>query len=827
GNQAIVPGNPQASEMMRRITESDPELRMPLNEDPLEDAEIQLLEEWIRQGAKWDEHWSYTSPKSAIPQTDDSWAQTEIDQFILSEMHKHDLQPSPPVASHQLARRAALDITGLPPQPALVRQFMNGEINYASLLDRLLDSPHYGEKWTAMWLDLARYADTKGYEKDGGRNIWRYRDWVINAFNKDLPFDQFTIEQLAGDLLDEPTTDQLIATAFHRNTMTNSEGGTEDEEYRTAAVIDRVNTTFEVWQGMTMACVQCHSHPYDPIRHEDYYRAFALFNNTMDADLDHEFPFISEVRDSIHAADVAEIAEWLEPQAQVVNDAGLMPASRMAEVMMPWLVPALADDIQDVLISRSGSCSNSSYNANNQKNKRYYLLFKDIDLTGASAVKFRVATRGTDGMIQVILDHIGGEVVCEAPLPHTRKIKKGYNEISFPLSKKVQGSRDLLIKLINTTDKLPDGLMDLASVEIVKEEPLNDEQQKRRSTLLASYLAGIQTPVMRKKSAQLSRTTQVFDRGSYLDKTDTVVGGIPALYHYDKPIRNRLDLAHWLVDSENPLTARVYVNRIWNQLFGRGLVLTLDDFGSQTIASPHRDLLDYLAVQFMGEWAWSTKRLIKEILLSSTYQQAAHWEEENSVSDPENQFYTRAPRPRLSAEEIRDQALSISGLITPLLHGPSVMPPQPDGIWKMPYSGEKWQSAQDDQRFRRGLYTYWRRTTPYPSMIAFDSPSREVCVSKRINTNTPLQALVTLNDPVFTEAAQSLGAWMQTQPGSIQEKITAGFERAFYRAPSEEELAILVDLHSSNHTVQGTRSLDAFGLVANTILNLDELLTKG
>ena len=825
GSRAIIPGNAAGSELIKRIKETDPELRMPKEGNALTETEITLLEDWINQGAEWDDHWSYVKPIIRTPEIDNDWIQHDIDRYILQVMQQNELDVSPRAEKHELLRRFSLDITGLPPSPELADLYLAGILSESEVMDRLLQSPHYGEHWSSMWLDLARYADTKGYEKDAPRSIWRYRDWVIDAYNQDMPFTQFTIDQLAGDLVENATADQMIATAFHRNTMTNTEGGTEDEEFRSAAGIDRVNTTFEVWQGMTMSCVQCHSHPYDPIKHEDFYGLYAIFNNTMDADLDSEFPFMLEVRDSLHANEIDELSQWLGAENSPVRDQVIDPGT-LRSIISPRLIPALCDDFKNVLISKWGGCNNRSTLANNQKDKKYYLLYEDLALDELTGFRFSTKAHGDAAEIRVHKGSDDGQIICTAPIPESKK----WRHDIFPVSETLDGRSTLVFEIVNTTGLQPDGLVDLYSIEpIYGHTPIAQETISQQDSLLKLYGDGIETPVMREKSKVLWRTSQVFDRGSYLAKTDTVFPSVPDLYHYEGEIKNRLDLAHMFIHENNPLTGRVYVNRVWNRLFGRGLVETLGDFGSQATPSEHRDLLDYLAVQFTGDWQWSTKRLVKEILSSATYQQSSDWDAIKIELDPQNLYYSRAPRTRLSAEQIRDQALAVSGLLTPELKGPSVMPPQPPGIWKMPYSSEKWENADDEQRYRRGLYTYWRRTTPYPSLIAFDSPTREVCVSKRINTNTPLQALVTLNDPVYLEAAQELGNWMKKQDGGTGEKIAAGYRRALFRDPTVEELQVLLRLFDDTMIAKPTpteTALDPFDLVGNTILNLDALLTK-
>ena len=667
GEPAIVPGVPDSSELIKRIKHEDPQYRMPLDSDALSADEVAILEQWIEEGATWETHWAYipVEPVTVPVPKNASWGYNEIDAFILKRVEEAGLQVSPEADCRTLMRRASLDLIGLPPSETEVDEFCsNASLSkYEEMVDRMLASPHFGERWAAMWLDLARYADTKGYEKDSPRTIWLFRDWVIKAFNQDTPFDQFTIEQLAGDLLPDASEDQLIATAFHRNTMNNDEGGTDNEEFRVASVIDRVNTTWEVWMGTTMACVQCHSHPYDPFRHEEYFEFLAFFNNTEDHDTPNEYPTLVSVIDS-----------------------------------------------------------------------SYKELFEKT----------------------------GGEV---------------------------------------------------------------------------------RTPIMQEMPADSQRTTHVFNRGNWLDPGEPVQPGVPGIMHaFDQEIAlDRLGLAQWIVDEKNPLTARVTVNRFWSELFGAGLVETIEDFGSQGQAPTHPELLDWLAHTFVHEHHWSVKQMLKTIVMSATYRQRSDVQPVHLEKDPLNRLLARAPRLRLSAEQLRDQALAVSGLLSNKMYGPSVMPHQPEGIWRAPYSNLAWETSEGEDRHRRGLYTFWRRSAPYPSMVTFDSPTREVCVSRRIATNTPLQALVMLNDPVYVEAARSMARQMQEfDKNKMDQAIIFGFEKALMRKPAPAELDVLKNLfeqaffdYENQFQVTTDESpsyrdieLEAYTVVANAILNLDEFITK-
>ncbi len=753
GERAVVPLKPAESELLRRVSHTDPKHRMPQDDDPLTPEQIQTLHTWIAEGAQWEDHWAYVTPeRPALPGVSDpAWPSEPLDYFILSRLDEEGLSPSPEAECPVLVRRVTLDLVGLPPKPEDVRQICVDGGSYETYVDSLLASPTYGERWAAMWLDLARYADSKGYEKDIGRTIWRYRDWVIQAFNDDLPFDQFTIEQLAGDLLPNATESQRIATAFNRNTMTNTEGGTDDEEFRVAAVIDRVNTTWEVWQGTSFACVQCHGHPYDPFTHEEYYEFFAFFNSTADRDLDSEYPTLPLFEEEV--AD--EGNKLIEDIAQLEEDIiARVRSNALAEERRAW--ETTLD--QPEIIGR-------------------------VRLMLQNEVKRVVATpeeqRG-DGQ-QRTLDHIYASVSDDPQLERLRSEKA--------------------------------------------------EKEQAVQTLNA-----VHTPIMQELPFQ--RRTHVFERGSFLLKGELVEPNTPNALPpmpEDAP-RNRLGMAQWLVSRENPLTARVTVNRFWEQLFGIGLIESLEDFGTQGLERSHPDLLDYLAVSLMEDHSWRVKSFLRSMVVSSTYRQSSRVTDELEARDPRNRLLARGARFRLSAEQIRDQALYVSGLLSPAMYGPSVMPPQPEGLWNNPYDARRWQTSQGDDQYRRGIYTYWRRTVPYPSMATFDSPSREFCVSRRIRTNTPLQALVSLNDPVFVEAAQALAQRMLDSENPLK----SGYTYAIGVAPDEKVLDTLGSLyydamthytkHDDDVTTltgdQGSAELAGLTVVANAILNLDQFIMK-
>ena len=725
GEPAIVPGNADASAVMKMISHVDAEYRMPKDGDPLTEEQIDLIRRWINQGAEWESHWAYEAP--VRPDVSGRDGLSPIDVLIRERLGEAGLEPAPEAGCEVLARRVSLDLIGLPATPERVAGLCSTG-NYEGLVDGLLADSAFGERWTALWLDLARYADSKGYEADRTRSIWRYRDWLIRAFNADMPFDQFTIEQLAGDLLPDPTPEQLIATAFNRNTMTNEEGGTDDEEHRLAQVIDRVGTTWEVFQGTTMRCVQCHGHPYDPFVQEDFYRSLALFNNTADWDQPSEEPVLLEF-EVAHKAEGARLRAELEAADAEIE--AFVASTDMQAVQAEWETQLDQPEVNGRLLNTS-------------KN----------------------------------------EVLRIAAIPAA---ERSPYQAAF--------IRDRFAEAHASTEEL---------------------RKKRGEFRRALYaLKPVETPIMQELAPEESRVTRVFERGSFLTQLGPVSGGVPALFDSGETM-DRLGFAEWLVSEANPLTARVTVNRFWEQLFGVGIVETTDDFGTVGMPPSHPELLDWLAVSFQEDHAWSVKGILKEMVMSATYRQESTPTAEKLEKDPNNRLLSRGPRFRLSAEQLRDQALAVSGLLSAKQGGPSVMPPQPDGIWKNPYNGQQWVTAEGEDRYRRAIYTYARRTGPYPSMLTFDAPSREFCVSRRIRTNTPLQALVTLNDPAYWEAAEGLARRMAAAADSPAAQAAFGYELALGRPPSDATRATLTALAE-----------DApLPVVANTILNLDAFLTK-
>ncbi len=738
GGEAIVVGNSAESYLIERVSPGGAEQQMPLEMPPLPEEQIKILKAWIDQGAKWsgdapaptstgadaagarlpvveereETHWSYVAVREPKPPAvrEEAWCRGPLDRFVLANLESKGLKPSPEASRETLIRRVTLDLTGLPPTIGEIDAFVHDKADgaYERVVDRLLASPAYGERWARVWLDLARYADSRGYEKDQRWSLWPYRDWVINAINQDMPFDQFTIEQLAGDLLPNPTTAQLVATGFNRCTMVNEEGGVDPEEARVAAVLDRTNTTATVWLGTTLACAQCHDHKYDPFTQKDYFRFLAFFNNT----------------------------------------------------------PAETKDV--------GS----------------------------------------------------GETGVETP------------QLKLPRPDEA----DLKNKL-EAADKL------VASLK--EEDAGRAEAVKRRDELRRTIDAGVTTEIM--KELPERRPTHVFVRGSFLTPGEAVEPDVPAvLPSLEGAERNRLGLARWLVRPDNPLTARVTVNRIWSQHFGRGIVETEEDFGTRSSEPSDRALLDFLASSFVKS-GWSQKALHRLIVTSAAYRQSSNLNAELLAIDPHNAWISRGPRFRLDAEAIRDTALGVSGLLVQRIGGPSVFPYQPPGIWGHAYSADNWSQSTGGDRYRRGIYTFIKRATPYPSFVSFDAPARQVTCTRRSRTNTPLAALTTLNDPAFFECAAGLGrrALLDPEAGKTdRERLAYAFRLCVARAPREAEIERLLaylaaqrsELTAGSEAVEKLlgaldgaivagvttpeqrSELAAWTMVGNVLLNLDEAL---
>lgn len=846
GKLAIVPGDPDNSEMIRRLTSKDPEERMPYQHAPLSTKEIDMLRQWIKEGAHWGDHWAYVAVKPVeVPDAasgflgflsgKNEWVKNDVDRFIYNQLKLHKLEPSAEADKPALLRRVSLDITGVPPSDDLARRFLNDNSDnaYEKLVDELLASPQYGEKWTSMWLDLARYADSKGYEKDGYRSIWRYRDWLIRAFNSDMPYDRFLTEQLAGDLMPGATDEQFIATAFNRNSMTNDEGGTDDEEFRTAAVIDRVNTTWETLLSTTFACVQCHSHPYDPFKHDEYYKFMAFFNNTRDEDVTGDYPLLREF-DTKDSVKLERLKQWLTQYATKAA------SDEMIRFLKTWQ-PSVNAHLADRLVNSAVSDTRLALR-NNAVSR-----LPGIDLTNKNVLYYRYTSGIDKGKWTIHIDRPDGPVLASAVIPPAQGWNVGRIELNA-----VSGVHDLYFTYKNATvDKTNEHTLayfdwfHFTSSFPGKQAPGYDSAYAWFNDLITTSVAAV-TPVLMENPTDMFRATHVFERGNWMVKGDEVQPDVP---HSLNPLpegapRNRLGLAMWITDKKNPLTSRTIVNRIWEQLMGQGIAETLEDLGSQGIEPTHRLLLDWLSGQLMNEYNWSLKKLVKTIVMSATYRQDSRITPGMLEKDPFNKYYARGPRIRLSAEQIRDQALALSGLLSPKMYGKSVMPYQPPGIWLSPYDGNVWEKSTGEDQYRRAVYTYWKRTAPYPTMLSFDGVAREVCVARRIRTNTPLQALATLNDEGFIEMARHFAARMEEEGGSdMRQQISKGYELAMFRPISKEKLEPLVDLYKQAlgqfkeddtktcemigaETGNNTPERAALIVVANAMLNLDEFVTK-
>ncbi len=848
GQPAIIPGNSRKSEMVRRIKHHDPAKRMPLDHPPLSEQEINLITDWIDQGAHWEKYWSYEVPDTdiSIPTTiySDSCS-NEVDFYVYRKLEELGLKPSPRAPQELLLRRIFLDITGLPPTLEDYRNFVNDPdpLAYEKVVDRLLQSPAYGENWAAMWLDLARYADSKGYEKDLHREIWKYRDWVIQAFNEDMPFDQFTIEQLAGDMLPQPSESQYIATAFHRNSMANDEGGTNDEEFRVAAVVERVGTTYEVWQGVTMSCVQCHSHPYDPITLEEFYSSMAIFNNTVDRDLYNEQPKIYTY-DTLSQQEVRGVLDWLENTFEEIDPPTAVKSIhdlRQSYLTQIGYRKIEAEEFQDksTFIELVGHDQKSIWQVQDSS----WIMFEKVDLEDVESISLGYASQ-YGAVVEVRIGEPLGRKIGEVTLGVTGKEFPGnkpekWEEASVAIEP-MTGRHDVYFYFRKDENYAQD-LVRLDWIFYHESDPAYEQTgipviEKIRTL---ESLIPVQTPILQELPPDARRITNVFERGDWRKPGEEVEPGIPeSLGHIPSDTVNRLSFARWLVCEENPLTARVFVNRVWDRIFGHGIVGTMGDLGSQGMLPTHPLLLDWLAVRFRDEMDWSIKSLIKTIVMSAAYQQSSVVTDESLAKDPYNKYLSRGSRTRLSAEKIRDQALAISGLLNEKMYGPGVMPYQPESIRS--FGGDFWTESPGDDRYRRAVYTYWKRTNPYPSMVTFDSPSREVCTSERVRTNTPLQALVLLNDSVYVEAAGALARKIYREYSADPEQgIRETFQLITALPPDEAKVQPLITLyresldHYQKERPDGIKpdfnrehQVLALRMVCNVMFNLDEFVTR-
>jgi hypothetical protein len=932
GHPTIVPGDPDASELIARVSSTDPDARMPYHAPPLPPEQIALLRRWIKEGAKWTDHWAFIAPKSqplpAVKQPD--WVHQPMDRFILARLERESLNPAFEASKSELLRRVSLDLTGLPPTAEEEAAYLadSSPNAYEKQVDRLLASPGYGERWASLWLDLARYADTMGYEADRRRpGVWPYRDWVIEAFNRNLPYDQFVTTQLAGDLFPNPTFRDLIATSFHRQTPNNQEGGTDDEEFRMIAVIDRVATTWSMLNGVTMNCVQCHSHPYDPIRHTDYYKSLAFFNTSNDADLDDDSPFLRVPKDRARDAEVAQIQqeisqllrsleasdraieersswEHLPIQSAGANEVlALEPILPQLELELSKLKEkkmsrkAKAEQMKDLLDTLSVTKkrlahakavggpartfhinNGEAYADANTPPQSFYELTAAItarvvtsirvevppldDLTarhtpepGFMVDKVQASILRPNGLREEIairyfiqdseanLEDSVSRAPASKQAPGGKDVASGFAANSRLLrprwivgvpSKPLQmapGSRIVVaLKQTQSIDSKP-ALIQRVRLSLsgdpcwtsLSQDPSRAKDFARLKDL-ERKLAKIPTvnlPVMSEQQPYEQRSTLEFERGNFLTKIGPdLAPDVPAIFPKlpaGAP-RNRLTLARWFFAPGQPLTARVAVNRYWEELFGTGLVETLENFGSVGEEPSHPELLDWLALHFQDDLHWDIKALLRELVTSATYRQSAASTPVLTKRDPRNRLLARGPLQRLTAEMVRDQALLASGLLNRTMGGPPVMPPQPAGVWKSVYNDDGWKDATGPNRYRRAIYTFVKRTSGYPSFLTFDASDRDTSLPRRIPTNTPLQALVTLNDPVYQEAAESLArramkeVVTKTNGGSSAEdvldaRISYETRLVLSRDPTPRELSVLRAFFHRTLTASGQASL--------------------
>jgi hypothetical protein len=965
---AIFGGDAETSEIYRRTTlPAGSDEIMPAVGKPLTKDETELLRRWFEAGAVWpesvntDRHWSYVAPvRPELPNVGDaSWAKNGIDHFILARLESEGLKPSPEADRATLIRRVYLDLIGLPPTPAEVDAFVNDsrEDAYELLVDRLLASPQFGERWARHWLDLARYADSHGFQRDDLREIWAYRDWVIRAMNADMPFDQFTIEQLAGDLLPDATVEQKVATGFHRCTMTNVEAGSEPEETRTNQIIDRVNTTATVWLGSTIECAQCHDHKFDPFSQKEYYQLFAFFNNTaIEAERKNprvagSIQFIGPSM-KLSGGSGEEKRHGLDGELKQIDRKISKRIRAMRNEASSWessLRTSLESAPQTHVLELLDFASSEGA-AHRELDDKSVLLLDDppdtdvytfsatTKLTGITAFKLEALTddslpgggpgRGDARRPNFVLNTFAIEVSQlgkedddrefePVPLAHATAdfSQNGFDvsgaidddpttawainpkfgvphEAVFHVEQPIgfETGTTLRFRVVQTygggrtigrlrvSAITGDPTMEGVPADIARIVNMSKDVRSRKDrNSLNRYRIGQDAEIvaLRKQRAELqaslrridvpttlvmqeqpqARPTMIFERGDYKQPSERVEPGVPAVLHpYSSPQGDRLALARWIVDSRNPLVARVTVNRWWAEIFGHGIVETVEDFGIKGQQPTHPELLDWLAVEFVapagGKSAWSMKHMLRAIVTSATYRQSSRLTPKLLERDDQNELYARGPRVRMDAETIRDNALSIAGLLSKKQFGPPVRPYQPDGVWiKVGGARFDYEVSEGEDRYRRGIYVVLKRGSPYPSFINFDASARLACTAKRSRSNTPLQALTLLNDPVYVEAAQALAVRTLREQASadVDNRIGHMFRLCLSRAPSVFEHQSLRQLYDEQlrdaqsdpdaaQTLVGSlplpsgaklEELAAWYAVATALLNLDETITKG
>jgi hypothetical protein len=977
GHAPLVAGHPEYSLIYQRISAEQAARRMPpaYSNRTLTAEQIALLKRWIEEGGKYSTHWAFNPPtRPAVPTVvDRKWGKEPIDAFVLKRLEQEGLHPSRPATPAAWLRRASLDIIGLPPSPAEVDAFVKdvasrGEGAYAAAVDRLIASPRYGERMALDWLDTARYADTHGFNNDSARSMWRWRDWVIQSFNQNMPYDRFIREQLAGDLLPHATLDQRIATGFLRDGVINSEGGIIDEEYRVEYVADRVSTVSMAWLGLTVGCARCHDHKFDPVLQRDYYRFYAFFNNVAEIGEDgrvaNAVPMIpaptAEQQEKLGKLKSAIDELEARLDKRTVNDAPLPPkpaplidgavlhmgceagkefdsactiksptdklqipgkgvpvAKRQPVTFSLWVRPESVDGDLPLLSTMDYSTSKAavgyakgldlrlvggelefrytdhfpaysirvqSKGAGIQANQWRHVAVVyqgvvDPDAMRAQAAAVRLIVDGRELPVRVLNDDLSLPDES-ADKSANMRFKVGWD--TTPKGPKFTGQLDALtvwskalsndqLSALFESQALPYALSrerthEASAVEqawlrkarLIGSDAAFAADERRLEGLRAEWLTlQRRVPTVMVMDESHPRETHILKRGLYDAPGDKVEAGVPeqllGSWPKDAP-KNRLGLAEWLTKPDHPLTSRVAVNRLWQQLFGQGIVKTSDNFGMQGDWPSHPELLDWLAREFVDS-GWNMKALVKQIVLSSTYRQDSSATPAMIARDPENRLLARGPRFRLPAEVIRDEVLEMSGLLKNRLGGPSVYPYQPEGLYKgivvaAAYPGTKYVESHGDDLYRRSLYTFWKRTVPNPTMTVFDAPDREFCVVRRAATNTPLQALTLLNDPTFVEAARKLAERSIHEGGSTADaRLAFVFRVATGRAPDDREKQVLRrKLDQMLATYRGDEAgakallsvgasgrdeaipvseLAAYAAVANMILNLDEVITKG
>jgi hypothetical protein len=943
----VTAGSASKSRLMRRLLAQE-RPQMPYGGPPLSSVQVAVISKWIDAGApgpddstpiaqtKPIKHWAYVKPvRPELPAVKDTaWVRNPIDTFILARLEKGGLKPAPESGKTMLLRRVYLDLTGLPPTPQQVEAFLNDQRPdaYERVVDGLLASPHYGEKWARQWLDLARYADSNGYEKDRRRTAWEYRDWVIRALNSDMSFREFTIDQIAGDMLPKPTQDQLIATGFNRNSMLNQEGGIDVNEYYYYSLVDRVNTTSSVWLGSTLGCAQCHNHKFDPFPQKDYYRFLAFFSNSehkvegigdhwmaepelalptpeqakrskelkeqtneLKAKLDTQTPELDTAQQGWEAAMRKASSDWVTLKPDGLKSVGgatleLLPdGSVVAKGKNPQADSYVFEAkntqtaITGVRLEVMPDASLPHGGPGRDAEGNFFLSDFDVEAAG-QPVKWKsaLADESQDGysagnLVHKEVGQLAGWAIQEGEAsPIARQAVfvpaepfTGSNIKIVMKHEMRHSSRNIGHFRISVTTvaypefivKIPADVRPLLAIDkgnrtesqanqvaaaYREVSPLLDPTRQQMAALQQQLkdLGIVTAMVMREQPAFARPAAYLRERGTYTSPGELVYADVPGAMNPlpEDAMPNRLGLAEWLVSPDNPLTARVTVNRYWEAIFGRGIVETSEDFGSQGDPPSHPELLDWLATEFMAD-GWSPKKIQRLIVTSATYRQDSRVTPELVAGDPYNKLYAHGPRFRVSAESVHDVVLAESGLLSSKMFGPPVFPYQPEGVWDIPYSTDKWVESKGEDQWRRAVYIMIRRSAPYPSLVTYDAPSRESCTVRRVRTNTPLQALTSLNDPYFFDAARALAVRLTKEGGnSVEDRIRFGFLITVSREPSQPELRAV----ASFYTKQEAEYVDnleaafkvigrhgdnaaqqaAWTMVANVLLNSDEAITK-